>query len=265
MHNNLGEPIPTIPVTLVKDRYKKIILLSGDKKERLFLTKIFEQDKNDLDTLQFAFFLKNYASQLMNMDIVDIPDPELNDLYTFNSAGILHRINDCINDTAIRLDQKGFEYNKMGLLAILNHILGTGYRLEHEIPEQLHMSIKQLTRQIGEIWKLVFTKEVWTQLVITAVNRSTKKLILVNDFRFPEEYSGLVDESIHSVYCVKILNSAINKEKEDGYHISEFALEYFGFDYLINTTIPYTEDKHEYITCQVDAVIESVKKSKDVE
>jgi hypothetical protein len=153
------------------------------------------------------------------------------------------------------------QYNKMALLAIVNHFLGSNYRLEHELPESIKINTYQLLRQIGEVWKLVFDNTIWTSLVITAINRSTCKYIIVNDFRFPEEYGGLENEIIHQIHTIKIIDTAGPIIKPEGYHISEFALEEFPFDYIVNCTIPF--DSINYIAPQIKAIIEATEVSEE--
>lgn len=238
---------------------KNIILLSGKKECRDLTKKQFLQVlEGDVEALQFGFFLKTYASKITELDEIYIRENS-EGLLNFKSEGVLHRINDCVNDTANRLNIAPIQYNKMALLSIINQFLNTSYRLEHELPEIITINTRQLTRQIGEIWKLIFTPSIWTDLVLTAVNRSPYKNIIVNDFRFPEECYSLYDKGAHEIYAIKIMDSASPLVKEEGYHISEYALEDFKFDYLVNCTIPQREIHTNYIQPQIEAILEIIE------
>ncbi len=247
--------------TSFNSKIKTIFLLSGKKECRnKVLDKFFSNLGDNVEALQFGFFLKTYASIITGVSEEYITENK-NGFINFKSDGVLLRLNDCLNDTATRLGQQPFQYNKMASLFIINQFLGTGYRLEHELPETLTINGYQLLRQIGEVWKLVFDSTIWTALVITAINRSKCDYIVVNDFRFPEEYKGLIDGGIHEAVTIKIMDSTLPVEKPDGYHISEFALEEFPFDYLVNCTIP--SYNQIYITAQVRAIIDYVDQAFD--
>lgn len=250
-------------LTSFNDKIKTIFLLSGKKDCR---DKVLEQYFNvlgeNVEALQFGFFLKTYAGIIAGVEEEYINTNKY-EFIEFKSEGVLHRINDCVNDTCTRLGMTPLQYNKMALLAIVNHFLGSNYRLEHELPEVININTYQLLRQIGEVWKLVFDNTIWTSLVITAINRSTCKYIVVNDFRFPEEYSGLENGIIHPIHTIKIIDNPGPVIKPEGYHISEFALEEFPFDYLVNCTIPY--DSINYITSQIQAIIKATEVSEEKE
>lgn len=239
-------------------KIKNIILVHGKKDCRLKTSNYFLKTlKDNSETLQFGFFLKTYAAIITNIDEQVITENKY-DILEFQTEGILLKIHNCINDTNTRLNYPQIQYNKMGLLAIFNYLFDTTFRLEHEIPKDMNFNIYRLLRQIGEIWKLVFTNTIWTDLVITAINRSPHQYIIVDDFRFPEEYVGLVNGQIHQVDSIKIIDSVLPPEKKEGYHVSEFALEDFPFDYLINCTIPSNLVATNYVESQVQAISEYI-------
>jgi hypothetical protein len=81
---------------------------------------------------------------------------------------------------------------------------------------------------------------------------------LVNDFRFQEEYEALASSTIHKIFTIEILDTAGPINKQELYHISEYALEQFPFDYIINCTIPHRSTVTNYITPQLEAIIEDI-------
>ena len=231
--------------TNFKEKIKNIIFINGTRECRDDALEYFEvAAPNKMEALQFGFFLKTYAAIITNTTEDFISENKNNEI-TFSSENILKKIYGCVCDTVGRLEQKEIAYNKMALLHILNLFTNYTYRLEHEIPETITVNTNYLLRQIGEVWKQVFTPTIWSDLVITAIKRSDKKYIVLTDFRFPEEYFGISELSVHNCFTIKII-SDIEKlyiNKENDYHISEYALEKFQFDYIVNCTIPYKANK----------------------
>jgi hypothetical protein len=244
--------------TTFKDKIKFVIMLNGKKINRDIVTKKLNSVLLDnVEVLQFGFFLTTYAAKITNLDELYIIENK-NDLIEFKTENILHRINECVNDTAIRIGNPELPYNKMVLLGIANMFFGTRYKLEHEIPEKIILNTKQLLQRIGESWKMVFTNRIWSDLVITAINRTDKEWVLVNDFRFQEEYEALANSTIHKIITVEIVDTAGPINRQEPYHISEVALEQFPFDYIINYTIPYKNLITDYISPQLEAIIDDI-------
>ena len=244
---------------LAVPKNKTIILLTGKKtcrnKVSKYLLNILD---NESEALQFGFFLKTYASKITDTTEQFIHENKY-DLIVFKTENILNRIHECVNDTAARLNQPYIAYNKMALLAIFNYLFFKNYRLEHEIEESLSINLYDLIKQIGQIWKIVFTNTIWSDLVITAIKRSNYPYIIVDDFRFPEEYAGLRNENISNVHTIKIIDDINSFSNDEGiYNYQNNELDKFNFDYMVNCTINSNIIATEYIKPQIYAILESI-------
>jgi hypothetical protein len=245
--------------TVFDEKIKNIIFLNGPTKERKEISELFLLNHNNIESLQFGFFLKTYAAIITNTSEEFIFENEKMDI-TISTENILKNIYSCVCDTTTRLNVKEIAYNKMALLHILNLFTGYSYKLEHEIPQSITLNVHLLLRQIGEVWKQIFDPYIWANLVITAINRSDKSYILLDDFRFPEEYINISEYCPHNCFSIRII-SDIDKlciNKENDYHISEYALADFPFDYLLNNTIK--ESTINYIEPQVEAIFQIINK-----
>ena len=242
--------------TSFKNKIKSIILLSGTKEDRdhatLLITKILGEK---VEFLQYGFFIKTFATQLTGLSEQElITAKNENSMIRFSSENILSKLKNCIADTASRLNVDISNLTNVSLLNYLSLILDKKYLNESQIETMIHIKCNTFLQNIGEKWKIIFNKDIWAQLVNTAIKRSDKKIIVLNDFRFPEEYSGL--PTIHFINTIKIINNdylkqnftdKLNIEYSHRY-IHEATLDNFTFNYLLNYTIPGISNKEVQVS-----------------
>lgn len=265
---------------------KNIIFLNGIKKDReLILSFLNNILKDDIESLQFGFFLKAYASYITGLTEEEINMNKEN-IIEFDSKDILLKVYECLNDTFQRLDENSLNFinNKINLgeqevveeefklrkeicFFIINKFFDKNYLYIEEFPKKFKINTYDLLRSIGEVWKLIFNNKVWSTLVITAINRSNKKWIVLNDFRFPEEFHGIHTIKTFNIATCRILyhpkeinNNIIEllKEENNNLHISEYALSNFTFDYIINNTLPKNQYTKQLLMIQIESIINDI-------
>lgn len=94
------------------------------------------------------------------------------------------------------------------------------------------LNFRELIQNFGdEAMKPIFGNNVWVDLMIKNIEQTGADVILIPDFRFPQEY--LKSSENISVHTINVFNEDI---LNDDKHASENSLDGFQFDYHIDNT-----------------------------
>jgi len=80
--------------------------------------------------------------------------------------------------------------------------------------------------------KKYFGEDVWGRLMVSHINRSMADVIIIPDFRFPEEFRVLTDSWAGPIMTIKINRPSLQDDGDS--HPSEHALDNFEFYKVIN-------------------------------
>jgi dephospho-CoA kinase len=105
---------------------------------------------------------------------------------------------------------------------------------------------RKLLQDIGRIGR-EYNEDIWVSKLLDRYKNidisNRVHILLVDDFRFPNEYAFLCVKSIFKVYCVKI--DAPNKEilrNTTAYNdVSETSLDDFRFDYVVDNSGSFSD------------------------
>lgn len=91
--------------------------------------------------------------------------------------------------------------------------------------------MREVLQRFGtEGMKPVFGEDVWVDLMIKKIKESDANVIIIPDWRFPNEYFRLFDE-ILDVVTIKVVSP---NQDNSHTHLSENALKDIDIDYVIN-------------------------------
>lgn len=93
-------------------------------------------------------------------------------------------------------------------------------------------------QKIGETWKIALQNDnVWTDLLIKQIEKMPEDKIVVSDYRYPYEATGVQDAFQDAIVkTVKVLGKNMYDTDKYDTHSSETALNDAKFDYHINNT-----------------------------
>lgn len=229
-----------------------VILIGGAKRSgKDTFASMMREKMSNVYVVHFADPMKQLVEALFGLsrdELEDLKEDESPYMRWDGENVILDRSKSDGNVKTVRLDVPRYKnafLREIALAPFVSRACGgseccESYAMEalEKLRELAPENIRKALQYIGtEIFKSLFWDEIWVDVAywkIVKAYRSGYRIFLIPDFRFPEEYVGILKLGVRRVTSVRVIRPKARKENADGYvHSSETALESFKFDHTV--------------------------------